>query len=69
MKSIENIKESVDSDDDTATDLQGNLLKSIDNCLGAALKASISKKNLYFNFYNSSPNVGPMYGLPFTIFG
>ena len=25
MKSIENIKESVDSDDDTATDLQGNV--------------------------------------------
>ena len=44
MKRIENIKESVDSDDDTATDLQGNVLKSIDNCSGAALKASISKK-------------------------
>ena len=28
MKSIETIKESIDSDDDTATDLQGNILKA-----------------------------------------
>ena len=41
MKSIENIKESMDSDDDTATDLQGNVLKGVDNCAGTAHKAPL----------------------------
>ena len=41
MKSIKTIKESIDSDDDTATDLQGNVLKGIDNCAHTAHKARL----------------------------
>ena len=41
MKSIKTIKESIDSDDDTATDLQGNVLKGIDNCADTAHKARL----------------------------
>ena len=59
MKSIETIKESIDSDDDTATDLQGNVLKGIDNCADTAHKARLLWKQdledlFYFNFYNFS---------------